>query len=523
MNKQEALKACTVDGLVVKLPAEQLERNVYLEVAKSLQLIGGKWKGGKVFGFQFPSDPSALLAQVANGEKRNLQKEYQFFPTPDDIADWLVQLAAPKKGELILEPSAGQGAIVGAILRGCPYIKKVDCCELMDINQTFLRKIKGANIIADDFLDLLHYHHNVYDVIIANPPFSNNQDIDHIRQMYKCLKPGGRLVSVASVHWLHSENKKETEFGVWLADLHALTYTIDAGKFKESGTMVGAKVITLTKPAKVESTPVGANLSVRPEPAPVRDSKTITIRHQDRKERIIADMQAIIDKAILIPIKEWHGHLITFEEFVNQQSNTIWQNPKRLAECTSEFIGKNGFNEMYKGKSYDFHYGTGIYQVGKASMLPIVLYQIKKDWGNGESKPVKTKPRIPFDISANNAINAEIHRKAIESGTLPMPIKEPVRAKQTVRPKQVRAKQPVRPEPAPKIKPVKPVNPVKNFELLKYSPKCFALFGDTKPIKDDLRNLGGSYCPYLTHNKQRMGGWVFPVKREKDLRQYLAS
>jgi hypothetical protein len=38
---------------VVKLPNQQLDRKEYLEVKKKLELIGGKWKGGKIQGFEF--------------------------------------------------------------------------------------------------------------------------------------------------------------------------------------------------------------------------------------------------------------------------------------------------------------------------------------------------------------------------------------------------------------------------------------------------------------------------------------
>lgn len=43
-TKEDVLKNCTVEGLVVKLQNVQLERKLYQEVAKSLELIGGKWK-----------------------------------------------------------------------------------------------------------------------------------------------------------------------------------------------------------------------------------------------------------------------------------------------------------------------------------------------------------------------------------------------------------------------------------------------------------------------------------------------
>ncbi len=45
MSKEEVLQQCTIEGNIVKLPSITLDRKNYLEVKKSLELIGGKWKG----------------------------------------------------------------------------------------------------------------------------------------------------------------------------------------------------------------------------------------------------------------------------------------------------------------------------------------------------------------------------------------------------------------------------------------------------------------------------------------------
>jgi hypothetical protein len=241
MTKEEVLSQCSVEENVVKLPQQQLERSLYLEVAKSLQLIGGKWKGGKVQGFVFQEDPTELLEQIANGDKRNLKKEFQFFGTPSNLADRLVELSEIENDMSILEPSAGQGAIIKAINRKLPN-KIVDCYELMDINRTFLSKIETSNLIGDDFLIECD---TKYDRIIANPPFSKNQDIEHIYKMYDCLNDSGIIVSVASKHWQFSSNKKESDFKNWLGSSEIID--IEAGEFKESGTMISACIIKIRK------------------------------------------------------------------------------------------------------------------------------------------------------------------------------------------------------------------------------------------------------------------------------------
>jgi len=241
----ETLKNSIVEGMVVRLPEGQLDRKVYVEVKDKLQLIGGTWKGGKVMGFVFNEDPTKLLGQIANGENRNLKKEFQFFGTPDELADRLVFLADLKENDDVLEPSAGQGAIVKAIQRVRGLGSQVYGYELMPVNQTFLNRIEGFWLLAPDFM--LEDGILRFDKIVANPPFTKNQDIDHIRKMYESLKTGGRIVSMSSNHWISSANRKETEFRQWLESLNAEVIPVDAGAFKESGTTIATSIIIIDK------------------------------------------------------------------------------------------------------------------------------------------------------------------------------------------------------------------------------------------------------------------------------------
>lgn len=79
-TKSDVIKACTIVGNIVKLPDVQLERKLYVDVAKSMELIGGKWKGGKVLGFVFPNDPTKLLDSLKEySPEKNLKKDFQYF------------------------------------------------------------------------------------------------------------------------------------------------------------------------------------------------------------------------------------------------------------------------------------------------------------------------------------------------------------------------------------------------------------------------------------------------------------
>lgn len=243
MTKEQVLQECTIEGNIVKLPNIQLDRKDYQEVAKVLELIGGKWKGGKIMGFVFMTDPTDLLSEIANGEKRNLKKEFQFFSTPEKLADELVYLADLKNNDTILEPSAGQGAIIKAINKVCEV--KPDCYELMHLNTEILKKTDlNFNLIGEDFLK---NEGKTYSKIIANPPFTKNQDIDHLKEMYNCLSRGGKLVCITSKSWVNGSQKKQVDFKNWLEKLDAEIIDIENGSFKESGTTVGGKIIVLEK------------------------------------------------------------------------------------------------------------------------------------------------------------------------------------------------------------------------------------------------------------------------------------
>ena len=53
------------------------------------------------------------------------------------------------------------------------------------------------------------------------------------------------------------------------------------------------------------------------------------------------------------------------------------------------------------------------------------------------------------------------------------------------------------------------------------SGKAVALFGDTKPIKDALSDLGGRFNGRLTYRGEKCAGWVFPKAKEMQVRELI--
>lgn len=60
---------------------------------------------------------------------------------------------------------------------------------------------------------------------------------------------------------------------------------------------------------------------------------------------------------------------------------------------------------------------------------------------------------------------------------------------------------------------------IPKFQIVHYSEKCIALFGDTKPIKEELKAMGGRFNANLRpfDDDNRVAGWIFPKKCEAKL------
>jgi len=241
-NLNKDLSHCTVSGNVIFLPnIKEYQMLDYQEVRKALLNAGAKYKNNS---FVFPNDAQQYIDRITEGENVNIKKEFQFFATPSELAKDLVFYADLKQHDTILEPSAGQGAIIKEINKVCDVVP--DCFELMNINRNVLANSEAKfNLIGFDFLEVPKS--KKWSKIIANPPFTKNQDIDHVNKMYNCLSNGGRIVSIMSTSWTTGNQKKQVQFREFLENVNAEVLDIPKGTFKESGTMVGGKIVIIDK------------------------------------------------------------------------------------------------------------------------------------------------------------------------------------------------------------------------------------------------------------------------------------
>jgi len=179
-------------------------------------------------------------------DKFRLVKIDGFFPTPNKLANQIINKADIKQGESILEPSAGLGNIAELIRERYPD-NELHCIEYQHSLQKILTK-KGFNVIADDFLK----YTGKFDKIIMNPPFEKGQDIEHVLHAYSCLNKGGRLVAIvsSSAYSPGSNRLKWSEFAQFVDDNGIVSEVItDAFKGSEAfkSTGVAIRIITLDK------------------------------------------------------------------------------------------------------------------------------------------------------------------------------------------------------------------------------------------------------------------------------------
>lgn len=78
----------------------------------------------------------------------------------------------------------------------------------------------------------------------------------------------------------------------------------------------------------------------------------------------------------------------------------------------------------------------------------------------------------------------------------------------------------VKAEKVEKAKEVEAVT-VEGLEIVDYSEKAIAVFGDTKAIKEQLKELGGRFNPSLNYNGEKRAGWIFSKKQADKVKELI--
>ena len=130
--------------------------------------------------------------------------EADFYATPfSAIIPLLENYIIADELDLILEPSAGNGAIIDA-LRAFGYENHIHAIEIRKEEKENLMR-NATTVSIEDFMDADPII--TFDVIIGNPPFSLAQEF--IDKSLSLLNPGGKLIFLLRTNFLESKKRFE--------------------------------------------------------------------------------------------------------------------------------------------------------------------------------------------------------------------------------------------------------------------------------------------------------------------------
>ncbi|WBO23964.1 DNA methyltransferase family protein [Sphingomonas abietis] len=244
----DVLRRSEIDGAMLRLPGGKLERPLYDAVDKTLKALGGKWNRSKAAHVFDRPIADEIAASLDGGIAIDVKKTNEQFFTPALIAARMCDEVDLRADDHVLEPSAGAGSLLGLPMEiGC-FISAVEIdARLAENLSEVLHGRHGAGVWNADFLDWQPAVRAPITVVLMNPPFSGGKDVRHVRRAWDFLAPGGRMAAIMGEHAFFAADRASQDFRMWLGNIGARVENLPAGTFKESGTMVGARLVVATK------------------------------------------------------------------------------------------------------------------------------------------------------------------------------------------------------------------------------------------------------------------------------------
>lgn len=251
-----AERASTAENLALGTDARGLKQSFIDAYNNAEDLAPGAedGKGGKAIDRElaanaaltpFQKAKSYYFAQQKNSKRRDQREGVDYFATPEPVGFKMAEWANIQKGDDVLEPSAGHGAIA----RFFPPQTTVTMVEpSYDLSQRAALANGNARIINDTF-EALHLT-NKYDAIVMNPPYGNGGKtaIEHVAKAAKHLREGGRIVALIPRGVLTDKRLATFLESDEAQILHRVaTFTMPAATFERAGTSVNTQVIVLEK------------------------------------------------------------------------------------------------------------------------------------------------------------------------------------------------------------------------------------------------------------------------------------
>lgn len=149
-------------------------------------------------------DIEALKSGLDAGQPLEVHASTECHITPHAVAARMVDYLDISDSHSILEPHAGTGALLSALLDAKANVSQMHAVERDYSLVSHLRKhtrFEGINITHDCFLQYADFEDKRFDRIVLNPPFKYIRA--HMKAAISLLRKGGEFVALVPVTYHH--------------------------------------------------------------------------------------------------------------------------------------------------------------------------------------------------------------------------------------------------------------------------------------------------------------------------------
>jgi predicted RNA methylase len=246
------------DGQLLRLPL--LDPALYNQVTKILVAAGGRWDGSKqARGHRFEGPADRILAQLRTGTLTPAQ-ENDFVLTPPKIASFLSGFVDVGPGNTILDPSAGTGALVRALVPAGATVHMIESDPAhAPALEALLEEGVATELVIGDFLAMsppvpgaacgppgTELEH-AYDAVVMHPPLY--AQVHHLLHAWEWLTPGGQLAAIVSAGVTFRRDRHHDELRDLITEHgRVVKGRIPADAFAAFGVREHTVIVTMTKP-----------------------------------------------------------------------------------------------------------------------------------------------------------------------------------------------------------------------------------------------------------------------------------
>lgn len=256
----EALRGAVADYRSIRCPIIT-DRKVYAQVDRALSRLagGGRWDR-KERAHVYDQDPRPGLetltgTAVLPSPSAQRDKELSYWATPRALAVEVVSGLGLIPEMRVLEPSAGDGALVRAVCEEYPLVPIValepDYARRMVLRMTRAGGLHIRSCTFEEYAALASADGTRFDAVVMNPPFTlpgrRYAWAEHLTLAWDLLAPGGQLRAIVPASLGFGRQRPVAAVRALIDAAGGMFRPAPAGAFNTSGTNVHTLIVEATR------------------------------------------------------------------------------------------------------------------------------------------------------------------------------------------------------------------------------------------------------------------------------------